>query len=104
VAFAAEPAGFSTARRETVAAALQKAGVSLWAVVLQSPEPMDQTPEGIERSVVLGDVVAQSGGLTRTVLSNESLEPAFGGLAGLLGSRYVVTYSRPDQLIPPKGK
>jgi hypothetical protein len=92
---------FSTARREQISAAVKDAGASLWPIVLQSPGQMDQTPEGLERSAVLGDVVTHSGGVTRTILSPQSIEPAFDGLATLLASRYLVTYSRPDQLIPP---
>jgi hypothetical protein len=102
VVFAAEAGPeFSSERREQVAAALKGAHAALWTIVLQDPGRMDQTPEGLERSVVLGDVVTHSGGLARTILSNESLQPAFDGVAGLLAARYLVTYSRPDQLIPP---
>lgn len=102
VVFAAETGPeFSTARREQVADALKDAHASLWPIVLQDAGRMDQTPEGLERAAVLGDVVTRSGGVTRTILSNQSLEPAFGDMAALLASRYLVIYSRPDQLVPP---
>lgn len=102
VAFVSEAGPeFSNEHRDEVAAALQAAHAALWTIVLQDPGRMDQTLEGLERSAVLGDVVTQSGGLTRTILSNQSLEPAFDGVAGLLASRYLVTYSRPEQLVPP---
>lgn len=102
VAFVAESGPeFSSEHREDVAAALKGAHATLWAIELQDPGRMDQTPEGLERAAVLGDVVTQSGGLTRTILSNQSIETAFGGVADLLASRYLVTYSRPDDLVPP---
>jgi hypothetical protein len=102
VVFAAETGPeFSSERREQVAGALKGVGASLWPIVLQDPGGMDQTPEGLERAVVLGDVVTESGGLARTLLSNQSIEPAYDELAALLASRYLVAYSRPDQLIPP---
>jgi hypothetical protein len=102
VVFAAEAGPeFSAERRKEVAEALKGAQASLWSIVLQDPGRMDQTSEGLERAAVLGDVVTQSGGLARTVLSNQSLEVAYDGVAALLASRYLVTYARPDQLIPP---
>ena len=103
VAFVAESGPeFSSERRDQVSSAMQRAAAALWAVVLQSPSSMDQSPEGLERQAVLGDVVRDSGGFTRTIVSDQSVGPAFDGVAGLLKSRYLVTYSRPDQLIPPK--
>jgi hypothetical protein len=103
VAFVAESGPeFSSERREQVSSALRMSGASLWPIVLQSPARMDQTPEGLERQAVLGDVVRETGGFTRTILSDQSVEGAFKEVSGLLMSRYLVTYSRPDQLIPPK--
>jgi len=102
VVFAAEAGPeFSSERREQVEAALKAAHAGLWAIVLQDPGKMDQSPEGLERAEVLGDVVTRSGGLARTILSDQSMDPAFDGVADLLAARYLVTYSRPDQLIPP---
>jgi hypothetical protein len=102
VVFSAEAGPeFSTTRREPVAEALKGVHASLWPIVLQTAGRMDQTPEGLDRAAVLGDVVTRSGGVARTLLSNQSIEPAYEGVASLLASRYLVTYSRPDQLIPP---
>jgi hypothetical protein len=91
---------FSTERREQVETALKDAHASLWPIVLQTGK-LDQTPEGLERAAVLADVVAHSGGIPRTILSTQGIEPAYEGVAAWLSSRYVVTYSRPDDLIPP---
>lgn len=92
---------FSPERREQVADALKTAHASLWPIVLQSADRLDQTPEGLERAAVLGDVATRSGGVARVILSNESVEPAYEGVAALIASRYLVTYARPDELIPP---
>ena len=103
VVFAAEAGPeFSTEHREVVASAMQRANASLWAIVLQSPARMDLTPEGLERQAVLNDVVKQTGGFTRTIQSDQGVDPAFATVGDLLKSRYLVTYSRPDDLIPPK--
>ena len=103
VVFAAEAGPeFSSERREVVASAMQKAGASLWAIVLQGPARMDLTPEGLERQAVLNDVVKQTGGFTRTIQSDQGVDSAFGVIGDLVKSRYVVTYSRPEDLIPPK--
>lgn len=103
VAFVADSGPeFSSERREQVAAAMQRTNTALWAVVLSTPARMDQSPEGLERQAVLGDVVKETGGFNRTVVSDQSIGPAFEGVALLIKSRYLVTYSRPDQLIPPK--
>lgn len=93
---------FSTEHHEVVSAAMQKANAALWAIVLQSPTRMDQSLEGLERSNVLHDVVRETGGFTRTILSDQSVGPAYDSMAALLKSRYLITYSRPDDLIPPK--
>jgi hypothetical protein len=103
VVFSAEAGPeFSSDRREAVASAMQKANASLWAIVLQSPSRMDLTPEGLERQAVLNDVVKQTGGFTRTITSDQSVEGAFTTIGDLVKSRYLVTYSRPEDLIPPK--
>ena len=104
VAFVAEAGPeFSSERREQVAAAMQRANAGLWAIVLQGATArMDQTPEGLERQAVLGDVVRETGGFTRTIVSDQSVGPAFETVSALIQSRYLVTYSRPEQLIPPK--
>jgi hypothetical protein len=103
VAFVAESGPeFSNDTRTQVAAALETSGASLWIVALQDARNDDLSPEAMERAAVIGDVTTNSGGLTRTVLSGQGIEPAFDGLAALLTSRLLVTYGRPDQLIPPK--
>jgi len=102
VAFVAEASPeFSNDSRKQVAAALESAGASLWVVALQETSNADRSPEGYERAAVLGDVTVLSGGMTRMILGDQSIEPAFGGLASLLTSRTLVFYGRPESTIPP---
>ena len=102
VAFVSEKSPeFSNDSRKQVAAALEFAGASLWIVSLQGTSSTDRSPEAYERAVVLGDVTVFSGGMTRTILSMQAIEPGFDGLATLIAARYLVMYGRPDQTIPP---
>ena len=102
VAFVSEKSPeFSNDSRKQVAAALESAGASLWIVALQDTGSADRSPEAYERAVVLGDVTVFSGGMTRTILSMQSIEQAFDGLATLIAARYLVLYGRPEQTIPP---
>jgi hypothetical protein len=102
VAFVAENGPeFSNGVHTQVEDALKSAGASLWAVVLQiGGQPMN-TPELRERAAVLGDVTTASGGMNKLVLSGQGLESAFNTVAALITSRYLVTYGRPDALVPP---
>ena len=102
VAFVSEKSPeFSNDSRKQVAAALEFAGASLWIVSLQETSSADRSPEAYERAVVLGDVTVFSGGMTRTILSMQAIEPGFDGLATLIAARYLVMYGRPEQTIPP---
>jgi hypothetical protein len=93
---------FSGSSRTQVAEAVQRAGSSLWTIVLQARESSLTSPEARERSQVLADVTKQSGGLNRPILTRTALASAFEGVAALLGAQQRITYGRPDTLIPPK--
>ena len=54
-----------------------------------------------ERASVLGDVTRDSGGMNKVVLSAQGVEQGFNTVTALLTSRYLVTYGRPDSLVPP---
>jgi hypothetical protein len=104
VAFVAESGPeFSQDSRPRVAQALQRAGATLWVVVLQTPAGgLVDTAENRERAAVIGDGTIESGGLDFRVLSPQGLPPAFDRLRTLFTSRLRITYARPDTLIPPK--
>jgi hypothetical protein len=104
VAFVAEAGPeFSHNDRPRVAQALQRAGATLWVVVLQaSAGGILTTDENRQRAAVVGDVTTESGGLHVQVLSPQGIPAAFERLARLLTSRVRVSYARPEALIPPK--
>lgn len=92
---------FSSELHRQVAEALRTAGASLWVVTLQrGAVPMD-VAAARERASVLGDVTRDSGGMNKVVLSAQGIEQGFTTVAALLTSRYLVTYGRPDSLVPP---
>lgn len=91
---------FSEDTHTHVEDALRAAGASLWTVVLRDPRGGDQSSEGRERSIVMGDVTRETGGLNKTVLGPETLKPALEAVAAALGAQYAITYGRPDRLIP----
>jgi hypothetical protein len=92
---------FSSELHRQVADALRSAGASLWIVTLQrGAVPMDSSGAR-ERASVLGDVSRDSGGMNKVVLSAQGIELGFNTVTALLTSRYLVTYGRPDSLIPP---
>ena len=55
-----------------------------------------------ERSFLLDDGPAKSGGQRITLLSPHGLDPALQKLARELSSQYKVIYGRPESLIPPE--
>lgn len=102
VAFVAESGPeFSNETHDQISAALHAANASLWVVSLSIAEQPNRTPEDHERARVLGGLTGDSGGMTRTVISTQSIDPAFSTMAAVLSSRYQVTYGRPEQTIPP---
>jgi len=79
---------------------LRVAGATLWTVVLHSARGGDQSTEGHERAMVIGDVTRNTGGLNKTVLSAQTLGAALESVAAALVSQYTIAYGRPDRLIP----
>jgi hypothetical protein len=102
VAFVAENGPeFSSFRHTDIATALREAGASLWAVALQERGQPFDSPEARERALVLGKVVDESGGRTTVVLSGQAVRGGLETTASLLATRHLVTYGRPDSMIPP---
>ncbi len=92
---------FSTRTSKDVSNALEGAGASLWAVTLQVGAQRVFSTEGRERAIVLGDVTRTSGGYNKVVLTAQSLDSGFTAIANQITARYLVTYGRPDTLVPP---
>jgi hypothetical protein len=93
---------YSEDRHARVSDVLRGARASLWTLVLQSRRGPDMSDSGRERSIVIGDVTKRSGGFNKFLLSKLGIEPGFATLADALRSQYVLTYRRPDSLIPPE--
>jgi hypothetical protein len=103
IAFVAEGGPeFSSQLRSQIATTLRSMGASLWVVTLQqsSTQPISAR-EARERAAVLGDVTVESGGWNKVILTPQTIPQAFDTVTALVTSRYLVTYGRPDSLIPP---
>jgi hypothetical protein len=92
---------FSVQTHQQIADALRDAGVAFWALTLQTGSANERSDEERNRSTVVGDVTTRSGGLRETILVKSGIEPKFLELADRLTSQYVITYSRPESLVPP---
>jgi len=92
---------FSSELHRQVADALRTSGASLWVVTLQRGAVAMDVAAARERASVLGDVTRDSGGTNKVVLSAQAIEQGFNTVMALLTSRYLVTYGRPDSLVPP---
>ena len=92
---------FSPDQRTQVADALKRAGASYWSVSLQVGAQNMGSQEMRERAAVLGDVTADSGGMNKVILTPQSIDSAFTTVAAIIKSRYLVTYGRPESMIPP---
>ena len=92
---------YSTQQRSQVVTALKSSGASLWSITLQQGTQPMNTTEARERAAVLGDVTVDSGGMNKVILTPQAIDGAFSAVGAIIGSRYLVTYVRPDALIPP---
>jgi hypothetical protein len=92
---------FSTLRSQQLEAAVKASRAAVWAIVLQDGAGPDLSDETRQRDIVLGDVTTRSGGSRDILLNRMGIEPEFRQLARRLTSQYIVTYGRPDSLIPP---
>ncbi len=92
---------FSSITHQNVAAALQDAGVSVFSIAGQTRGQPMGTSEARERALTLGDVTGWSGGSNTVILTPQALDSTFTSLATQLTARYLVTYARPESLVPP---
>jgi len=102
VAFVAEGGvEYSSHQRSQIITALKSTGASLWSVTLQQGTQPMNTTESRERAAVLGDVTGDSGGMNKVILTPQAIDGAFSTVGSIISSRYLVTYVRPDALVPP---
>ncbi len=92
---------FSNLLSRNVADALKDAGASLWTITRQAQNQNMGVPEVRERAMVLGDVTGWSGGTNAILLTPQALDGAFVSVADQIIGRHLVTYTRPETLVPP---
>jgi hypothetical protein len=93
----------STIEPRDVAIEMRKAGVTFWAVAIESNQDASTSSQGstASRELILNNVTAASGGLRLTGVTATSLESQMKRLAEALTSQYLVTYARPDGVPAP---
>jgi len=93
---------FSNDHYDRVLDQLDESGATLWALTLTAGPRAGDTDEVRNRSVVLGRGTTKSGGRQDQVLANSALPMALDRVADAIFNQYVVTYGRPDALVPPE--
>ncbi len=93
---------FSNRRHEQAFDAVASARASLWAITRQGFGDAVMTTEGRERSTIIGDVTARTGGKSSMIFAPSALKGRFTEVADQLLAQFAVTYGRPESLIPPE--
>lgn len=101
VAIVTEGVEFSNQQSETVLDALHASGATFHALVLGTPSG-SLSDEIRNRNIVLAEGTEQTGGRRDQLLADMALPGALEQVAGELLNQYVVTYGRPESLVPPK--
>jgi VWFA-related protein len=102
VAIATNGPELSNRYHDQVQKALNDAGASFHLIMI-GPPPTDVTStEGRERSITFSTATESTGGRYDNVLAASALPDRLKQVANELTHQYLVTYSRPDQLIPPE--
>ena len=92
---------FSNRYYEPVLEELQKSGATLHVLAIGTPSS-SQEDEMRNRNMVIAEGTARTGGRREQVLAAMALPEALKQLATELNNQYVVTYVRPEMLIPPQ--
>jgi VWFA-related protein len=101
VAITVEGIEFSNAHFESVLQAIERSGATLYALTIGSPAD-SQNDEMRNRNMVLAEGPDRTGGRREQVLAESGLPGKLRQVAEGLLSQYVVTYGRPETLIPPQ--
>ena len=103
VAITVEGIEFSNAHFETVLQAVERSGAMLHALAVGSPgDSQDNNDEMRNRNMVLAEGPDRTGGRREQVLAESGLPGKLRQVAEGLLNQYVVTYGRPETLIPPQ--
>ena len=102
VAIATNGPELSNRYRDQVIGALKDAGASLHIVMLGPPPTDVISSEGRERAIIFEEGPSQTGGRYDNVLAPSALPARLKQVADELTHQYLVTYARPQSLIPPE--
>lgn len=93
---------FSNQMYQTVLRRLYDSGAQFHALVLSEEVKADPTQDEVRnRNIVLDEGTRGTGGRRDQLLSSIAVGPALTSLAAELQHQWVVTYARPESLIPP---
>lgn len=92
---------FSNRYYEPVLEELQKSGAALHVLAIGSPSS-SQADEMRNRNIVIAEGTSRTGGRRDQVLAVTAIPELLNQLAAELTTQYVVTYARPETLIPPE--
>lgn len=92
---------FSNRYFEPVLEDLQKSGATLHVLAIGTPSS-SQEDEMRNRNIVIADGTSRTGGRREQVLALSAIPEVLKQLAAELNNQYVVTYARPEMLIPPQ--
>jgi VWFA-related protein len=101
VAIVVEGEELSYKRYDQVLEPLRNSGAALYVIMLGSPSS-DLSDEGRSRSIVSDQGPATTGGQRDQLLTSMALPDRLKQLANQLTHQYLVTYARPESLIPPE--
>ena len=101
VAVTVEGIEFSNLHYQPVLEALDRSGAVFHALAIGSPAD-SQSDEMRNRNMVLAEGPRRTGGRREQILADSGLPETLRKLADELLNQYVVTYGRPETLIPPE--
>jgi hypothetical protein len=101
VAISIEGVEFSNLQHERVLEQLYASGAALHVIAIGTPAAIT-SDEIRNKNMVMAEGTAATGGRREQLLSEMAIPNTLTQLAGELLNQYVVTYGRPEALIPPK--
>ena len=102
VAIATNGPELSNRYRDQVIGAIKDANASLHIVMVGQPPTDFTSNEGRERAYIFDEGPRETGGRYDNVLAPTGLPPRLAQVADELTHQYLVTYARPQSLIPPE--
>ena len=101
IAITTEGVEFSNDQAEVVIKELHKSGVTFHALALGTPSA-SLSDEMRNRNMVLADGTEQTGGRREQLLTDMAIPGTLQRIADELLGQYLVSYSRPEALVPPE--